>query len=74
MTQTYGSSSDDELFAFEFAEPLYRFVVDECFKEFCEADRRCKLSLAEFVYRYKRDQFRAYLTKHGYLSQPGAGV
>lgn len=51
-------------FDYEFAEPLYFFVLEMCQDYFEKSD---ELSMAEYVYQYRMSDFVRYLSDNGYI-------
>lgn len=57
----------DKIFDFDFAEPLFHFVEQRCFDDFCEKNAKRDLSIAEYVYKYKLQSFGEYCKEIGII-------
>ena len=58
---------EDKYFSFDFAEPLYHFIEERCFDDFCKKCQEEDLSIAEYVKRYKMQSFREYCKEKGII-------
>ena len=58
--------NDDIISDWKYAEALYHFVEECCFDDFCEKSIKHDLSIAEYVSKYKKQQFRQYCLDKGY--------
>lgn len=65
----FGHISDFELFSAELAEPLYNFVYDKCLDDYLVRNELERMSLAQYVFIYKKAEFAAYLAENGYIQE-----
>lgn len=59
-----GIMKEYSIYDFEVAEAIYNFVgLPDIFKDFCRKCQDNDLSLAEYVYLFRRNEFTAYCEK-----------
>ena len=60
--------TDEKLFSDDLAEQLYRFAEQkDVYHDLCEKVKENDMSIAEYVSRYRRDDFVEFLKREGVI-------